>query len=952
MPPPAGIFEYFADLAPAGRGPRWNHAPAEGDFASIPWPWELTSDDGGALVVETTAPGLGHLWSAARIHGSRDFLRLGWGFISGTCEIDSRATKVFVPVASVPVRLRRDPGDHHDDSYQIVADADFAVPDSLFPDHTTRHRLNKQLDDLVIEALARGTSGLAWERVQPFVDLFCEEAGLPHIPSVLPVDSAVAPTGDPVSIHPGLAVYAARDRSAINLESTLRAWSREKLNQSALSELYADRASAAAPDVEGAVANSLPLNRTQEEAILMARDQRISVLSGPPGTGKTHTAVALAIDQIAHGNSVLIAAQSDDAIDAVESLLTRYSSPRHVRFGSRTSRKRIAAELSEGLRAYAGVVRSPAIRGLEGIEAELQQTQRSVRRRLEIEDGFVRALATRSENSWCLADAPGLSQVLSSRDASNQVRRMWRRLDSGTGGLFSSFRRALTERRLAAILGVAPSQLSELTYPVMALIDAEDAVRAGQAASAHRIEEAFTALEESGERAMGLFGRHLEATRAGHTWAPGASRALSLLATALRSGQAARRAALQKIEIRAALGALPLWIGTLAEIDDVLPMRPAMFDVVIIDEASQVNQVRAATALARGRRAVVIGDPQQLRHVSFVGDERMRAAAEKSALTDSLPLLDVRRNSLFDVAAGNTPVVQLTEHYRSTPHLITFSSRHFYGDRLRLMTEHPSVSQRDVIDVVRVAGSRDRSGVVAEEAERILGLVAERAAAGFRSVGVVTPFRAQADAMERLARERFTPDEIEDLDLRIGTVHGFQGNERDHVFVSLAVDPSDLGPLRFVEDPNLFNVMVTRARAGLTLVMSTDPEELPEGLLLSYIRHAAASPTGPTSRPSRGDDWRSAVAAALRPFGLQMWEHYPVGGYTIDIVIGEGVDAIGVECGIHPDGVDAHLARHSALRRAGWYLIGAMESRYLARPEDAAESIVHKIVQRRGPATL
>jgi len=946
MPPPARILEYFAELAPAGRGPRWNHAPAEGDLVSIPWPWEVASEEGGALVVETNAAGLGHLWSAARIHGSPGFLRLGWIFISGTCEIERRVTKVFVPVASVPVRLRRDPGARSEDAYQVVADADLAVPDSLFPDHTTRHRLNMQLDVLTGEALLRNAAGDAWEHLQPLVDEFCEEAGLPRTDNVLPAASPVAPTGGSLSIHTGMAVYTARDRTAINLESTLRVWARENLNRSALFELYADGPDGAAPDVDGAVANSLPLNRAQEEAILMARDLPISVLSGPPGTGKTHTAVALAIDQIAHGNSVLIAAQSDDAVDAVESLLARYSSPRHVRFGSRSSRKTIAAELSEGLEVDPAVARPAALRDLEEIEAELVRMKHAVRRRLEMEDGFARAIATRVQNSWCLADAPGLDRVVSSRELSDQVRTLYERRDGTGGGLIAPMRRARAARRLASILEVPPSRLDDLNDSVLALIDAEEAVRAGQVVSSHDIDAAFDALEESERKAQVVFGKQLEETRAGRTWAPGAARAVSLLATALRSGQAARRSTLQKIEIRAALGALPLWIGTLADIDDVLPMRPAMFDVVVIDEASQVNQVRAATALARGRRAVVIGDPQQLRHVSFVGDEKMRAAADRSGLRDWLPLLDVRRNSLFDVAAGKTPVVQLTEHYRSAPHLINFSSRHFYGDRLRLMTEHPSTSQRDVIDVVQVASRRDESGVVAEEAELILGLVADRAAAGLQSVGVVTPFRAQADAIERLALDRFSPDEIEFLDLRIGTVHGFQGNERDHVFVSLAVDQSDLGPLRFVEDPNLFNVMVTRARTGLTLVMSVDPAELPEGLLLSYIRHAAAGPAGPVSPLCRGDGWSSVVAAALRPFGLPVWEDYPVGGYTIDIVIGEGTEAIGVECGIHPEGVDAHMARHSALRRAGWEMMAAMESRYLARPEDAAQAIIRKVVQR------
>lgn len=64
----------------------------------------------------------------------------------------------------------------------------------------------------------------------------------------------------------------------------------------------------------------------------------------------------------------------------------------------------------------------------------------------------------------------------------------------------------------------------------------------------------------------------------------------------------------------------------------------------------------------------------------------------------------------------------------------------------------------------------------------------------------------------------------------------------------------------------------------------------------------------------------------------------------------QGAGAIGVECGIHPDGVGAHMTRHSALRRAGWELMTAMQSRYLTRPEDAAEAIVRKVVQRDGSA--
>ena len=349
MASPAQILEYFAELAPVGRGPRWNHAPAPGDLVSLPPPWVVRSDDDGSLVIETRAARLAELAAAARIHGSGDFLRLGWMFISGTCDIAGKATRVFVPVASVPVKLRREPGSLDDRFYQVTADADFTVPESLFPDHTTRHRLNARLEDLVGTVL-RISPLESWARLQPFVDEFCRGAGLPRISDVLPVESPVAPTSDRPAILPGLAVYTSRDQTVVNLESTLRDWGRQQVDQTALSSLYANEPDTVVPVLDGAVANSLPLNKTQEEAILMARRLPVTVLSGPPGTGKTHTAIAMAIDQVAHGKSVLIAANSDDAVDAVESMLANYASPRHVRFGSRSSRKRIAAELSEGLK--------------------------------------------------------------------------------------------------------------------------------------------------------------------------------------------------------------------------------------------------------------------------------------------------------------------------------------------------------------------------------------------------------------------------------------------------------------------------------------------------------------------------------------------------------------------------------------------------------------------------
>src|SRR5205814_2962584 len=96
--------------------------------------------------------------------------------------------------------------------------------------------------------------------------------------------------------------------------------------------------------------------------------------------------------------------------------------------------------------------------------------------------------------------------------------------------------------------------------------------------------------------------------------------ALAALATALRSGRSARGVQLSRLRDDSLTDALPLWVGTLADIDDLLPPLEGLFDLVILDEASSIEQPLAAPALLRSRRAVIVGDPQQLRHASFLAD--------------------------------------------------------------------------------------------------------------------------------------------------------------------------------------------------------------------------------------------------------------------------------------------------------------------------------------------
>ncbi|WP_344620430.1 DEAD/DEAH box helicase, partial [Dactylosporangium salmoneum] len=395
---------------------------------------------------------------------------------------------------------------------------------------------------------------------------------------------------------------------------------------------------------------------------------------------------------------------------------------------------------------------------------------------------------------------------------------------------------------------------------------------------------------------------------------------------ALRAGRNRRREGLAAQDGPALVRALPLWVGTVADVEDLLPPTPGLFDLVILDEAAHIDQIRAAPVLARARRALVAGDPSQLRFVSFVADVDVAATLERHGLPERI---DVRRSSAFDVAAGAAPVTWLGEHYRCAPHLIGFAARRFYDGRLSLMTRTPASEREAAIDVVRVTGASVRDGVNQAEVDAVLDTVRALAAAGRTGIGVVTPFRAQADALEAALLKELTADEIERLVLRSGTVHAFQGGEADTVLVSLAlVDGDSPARLRFAAEPNLFNVMTTRARRRLVVVTSLRSGT---GLIADFLAHASAPPSPAAPGPSPVP-WASRLAAELTAAGRDARVAYPVGDWTVDLVI----DGVGYICAPHPDGNAAHLDRQRELLRAGWTLREAFASRWQGDPVRAA----------------
>lgn len=310
-------------------------------------------------------------------------------------------------------------------------------------------------------------------------------------------------------------------------------------------------------------------------------------------------------------------------------------------------------------------------------------------------------------------------------------------------------------------------------------------------------------------------------------------------------------------------------------------------DLLVVDEAGQVSPDIGAPMFALARRALVVGDTFQIEPVWNSGEATDRANAVKFGLAASVhdPAYDLLGEAGLAAASGNLMRVanracavrqyedmrglMLTEHRRSVPELIGYCNTLIYGGRLEPKRPALAVDNRILppFALVHVGGQDSRRGGSRHnegEAQAIVDwLATHRArierhyadAAGvptplWQLVGIVTPFAAQAGAIERRLR-RVMPDLLRrESRLTVGTVHALQGAERNIVLFSPTYGEGFSGTAFFDQAPNMLNVAVSRARDSFIVVgnrrlFDAARPALPSGLLAAYLEEVA-----PTAAPA------------------------------------------------------------------------------------------------------
>ena len=256
--------------------------------------------------------------------------------------------------------------------------------------------------------------------------------------------------------------------------------------------------------------------------------------------------------------------------------------------------------------------------------------------------------------------------------------------------------------------------------------------------------------------------------------------------------------------------------------------QTVMYDYVIIDEASQVNLATGALALSCAKKAVVIGDLKQL---SNVVDSDLMKRTDSIFSEFSLPeAYRYKNHSLLATVSelfAQIPRTLLREHYRCHPQIIEFCNQKFYNNQLIVLTE-PTTERCPLVVYKTPPGNHARERVNQRQIDVIKNEVIPQQCLDDNtiSLGIVTPYRNQTNALQKAFCK---------TSIQADTVDKFQGRERDVIIISTVDNKiSD-----FADNANRLNVAISRAIKQLIVVMNggDDAHDTNISDLVRYIQY-------------------------------------------------------------------------------------------------------------------
>ncbi len=241
------------------------------------------------------------------------------------------------------------------------------------------------------------------------------------------------------------------------------------------------------------------------------------------------------------------------------------------------------------------------------------------------------------------------------------------------------------------------------------------------------------------------------------------------------------------------------------------PPAPS-FDITIIDEASQCDTATTLVPILRGKNLILVGDPQQLNPVVVIDKSDNLALRRSYQVTDEYDYVENSVYKTFLACDSVSNEILLHMHYRCDERIIGFNNQKYYAGRLQVKSGRRLPEALEFIDIEH--DSSPVKNAAPSEAEIVARYALEHPDL---SIGVITPFANQREAIQQALDERGVSNAT------CGTVHAYQGDEKDVILFSLALtDRTSPGTYKWLtENRELINVATSRARDKLVMVSST-----------------------------------------------------------------------------------------------------------------------------------
>ena len=408
-----------------------------------------------------------------------------------------------------------------------------------------------------------------------------------------------------------------------------------------------------------------------------------------------------------------------------------------------------------------------------------------------------------------------------------------------------------------------------------------------------------------------------------------------------------------------------------------LPPGRLDFDLLIMDEASQIRPEDALGALARAKRAVIVGDTRQLPPTNVF--RRSFADGAGTDGDDGGEIVAAGAESVLEQGSKMWPAIPLLWHYRSQHHsLISFSNHWFYNGRLVVFPSPSGQDDEFGIRYRKIDGTFDK-GRNAVEAEAVaaeaLRHMVERPG---ESLGIVAMNRDQADLIQdliiRLADEEGV--DLPALERRreayfVKNLENVQGDERDVMLISMTYGPAtpggvvarNFGPINQTGGERRLNVLFSRARKRMAIFTSTEDTDIladaqvSQGtrVLKAFLRYARTGlleevRVGTGREPD--SPFEVEVAEALRRRGYETVAQVGAAGFFIDLAVRGPKKPDGFVLGVECDGASYHSGRcardrdrlrQQRLEELGWTIERIWSTDWFADPDREIEKIAARV---------